>query len=470
MSNCTRPYLFLAATALTLVVAEPVLPAIGPELRLIDAVRLRDHKAFAILLRSKVDINAAEPDGATALAWAVHLGERGMAESLVKAGANPNTTDGYGETPLTLACANGDGVLVQRLLQAGATPGVTRWNGETPLMLAAGAGSMDAVKALVQRGADVNGVEPTRQQTALMWAAAEGHGAVVAGLIELGANVKAVSSTGFTPLLFAVIKGDALSVKALLSAGADPNGATPSGSRPLLVALARNNTAAALALLDAGALTTPVDLMGSSPLHIAAQQGNVAMIDALLARKMDPNILTTAPSPGGQGRGRGAAGGRGGGGARGGGGGARDGGPAAQTPLMLAAKADHEDAMRALVTAGADPAIRAEDGSNLLMAAAAGARLKTFKYAFELDPHVDVVAAASKTIMHAAVVQNGRTQPEVCEVIQFLADHGAALDELDDAGRTPLAAADGLPVDQAVDLLTKLITDRGGKPKIPSKR
>ena len=59
---------------------------------------------------------------------------------------------------------------------------------------------------------------------------------------------------------------------------------------------------------------------------------------------------------------------------------------------------------------------------------------------------------------------------EVCEVIQFLADHGAALDELDDAGRTPLAAADGLPVDQAVDLLTKLITDRGGKPKVASVR
>ena len=70
----------------------------------------------------------------------MHLGEREMAEALLKAGANLNTTDGYGETPLTLACANGDGMLVQRLLQAGATAGVTRWNGETPLMLAAGAG------------------------------------------------------------------------------------------------------------------------------------------------------------------------------------------------------------------------------------------------------------------------------------------------------------------------------------------
>jgi ankyrin repeat protein len=105
---------------------------------------------------------------------------------------------------------------------------------------------------------------------------------------------------------------------------------------------------------------------------------------------------------------------------------------------MLAAKADHEDVMRALVAAGADPTLRAEDGSSLLMTAAAGARLKTFKYAFELDPHVDVVAASNATIMHAAVTQNGRTQPEVCEVIQFLAI--MALDELD-AGRTPLAAA-----------------------------
>ena len=49
--------------------------------------------------------------------------------------------------------------------------------------------------------------------------------------------------------------------------------------------------------------------------------------------------------------------------------------------------------------------------------------------------------------MHVAVGLNGRTQPEVCEVIQFLADHGAKLDELNGAGRTPIAIADNLPVD-----------------------
>jgi len=126
--------------------------------------------------------------------------------------------------------------------------------------------------------------------------------------------------------------------------------------------------------------------------------------------------------------------------------------------------------MRALVAAGADPTLKAQDGSNVLMAAASGARMKTFTYAFEIDPNVSVVTTTGNTIMHVAVGLNGRTQPEVCDVIQFLADHGAKLDELNGAGRTPIAVADNLPVDMAVDLLTKLITARGEKPKIPSKR
>ena len=114
--------------------------------------------------------------------------------------------------------------------------------------------------------------------------------------------------------------------------------------------------------------------------------------------------------------------------------------------------------------------LKAQDGSTLLMAAAAGARLKTFTYAYELDSNVDVVTTTGNTPMHVAVGMNGRSQPEVCEVIQFLADHRATLDELNGAGRTPIAIADNLPVDLAVDLLTKLITARGDKPKIPSKR
>jgi uncharacterized protein len=426
------------------------------DLRLLDAVKRRDDKAFAALLRAKADVNAVQPDGATALAWAVHLGERRMAEALLDSGANANTADEYGETPVTLAAANGDAALVQRLVTAGGSARAARWNGETAVMIAAGAGSLDAVRELVRHGADVNAAEPRSRQTALMWAAAEGHSDVVSGLVEMGANVNAASGNGFTPLVFAAIKDDVASIRTLLKAGANPDAAVLSGAKPIIVAMQYGHTAAALALLEGGADFNVRDRGGNTTLHLAARAGDMNLVRALLAERADPNARTPksmAPA-----------------GAGGGGGSGRGGTAGEQTPLMMAARGDHEHVMRALVAAGADPSLRAQDGSSVLMAAAAGARLRTFKYAHEIDPHVDVVTTTGNTPMHVAVGLNGRTQPEVCEVIQFLADHGAALDEMNAARRTPIAIADGLPVDLAVDLLTRLITERGGKPKIPSKR
>jgi ankyrin repeat protein len=426
------------------------------DLRLLEAVKRRDQKAFAALMRAKVDVNAAQPDGATALAWAVHIGERSMADALLDSGANVNSADEYGETPVTLAAANGDAELVRRLLAAGGNALVARWNGETALMIAAGAGSLDAVRDLLHGGADVNAAEPRGGQTALMWAAAEGHGDVVAGLVEMGANVNAASKTGFTPLVFAAIKNDGASIKTLLKAGANPNVVVLSGAKPIIVAQQYRHAEAALLLLEAGADINARDRAGNTTLHLAAQAGDVKLVRALLAKHADANARTPksmAPV-----------------GARGGGGGGRGGVAGEQTPLMMAARTDHEDVMRALVAAGADPALKAQDGSSVLMAAAAGSRIKTFTYAYEIDPNVDVVTTTGNTPMHVAVGLNDRTQPEVCAVIQFLADHGAKLDEMNGAGRTPIAIADNLPVDLAVDLLTKLITERGGTPKIRSKR
>jgi uncharacterized protein len=108
------------------------------DLRLMDAVKRRDTKAFETLLGKGVDIDAAAPDGATALSWAVFLDLQPMAEKLIAAGAKVNTAGDYGETPFTLAIANGNAALAQKLVKAGADPKAMRWNGETPLMIAAG--------------------------------------------------------------------------------------------------------------------------------------------------------------------------------------------------------------------------------------------------------------------------------------------------------------------------------------------
>src|SRR6266849_4993319 len=125
----------------------------------LEAVKSRDTKALTSLIRQHADVNAAQPDGATALAWAAYLGSAEVAQLLLAAGAKVDTADEYGETPLTLACSNGDAVLVEALLKAGADAKAARWNGETALMIAASAGSADAVKLLIAHGAPVNAVE-----------------------------------------------------------------------------------------------------------------------------------------------------------------------------------------------------------------------------------------------------------------------------------------------------------------------
>src|SRR5579872_2280241 len=113
------------------------------DLRLIDAVKRRDQKAVTALLNQHADVNAAQPDGATALAWATYLDETAAAESLLAAGGKVSTADEYGETPLTLACANGNALLVEKFLKAGADAHVARWDGETALMIAANSGNVD---------------------------------------------------------------------------------------------------------------------------------------------------------------------------------------------------------------------------------------------------------------------------------------------------------------------------------------
>ena len=77
------PRILAGTAAATLLFALSVLAA--SDLRLLDAVKRRDHKAVTNLLASKVDVNAAQPDGATALAWATYLDDTEIAEKIGRA-------------------------------------------------------------------------------------------------------------------------------------------------------------------------------------------------------------------------------------------------------------------------------------------------------------------------------------------------------------------------------------------------
>lgn len=160
-----------------------------------DAAMKHDLPAVRSLIAQRADVNAAQPDGATALQWAAHLGDMEMAEVLIKAGANVKAANRDGATALFLACETGNAPMIEKLLNAGADAN-ERWpGGDTPLMMASRSGNLDAMKLLLDHNADVNAKELIRGTTALMWAAEQSHPAAVKLLVDRGADVGAITGS-----------------------------------------------------------------------------------------------------------------------------------------------------------------------------------------------------------------------------------------------------------------------------------
>ena len=93
--------------ALPVILLLPILLS-AADLRLIDAVRRGDRNAVRALLRNRVDVNVAQPDGSTALLLAADRNDPELVDLLIKAGANVNARNDYGATPLYAASAGGN--------------------------------------------------------------------------------------------------------------------------------------------------------------------------------------------------------------------------------------------------------------------------------------------------------------------------------------------------------------------------
>ena len=159
-----------------------------------DAAMRGDKAAVRTLIEQHADVNAIQPDGATALHWAAYRGDKELADILIHAGANVKAANREGVTPLWLSSINGDAAMITALINAGADPNEHLPLGRTPLMAAARTGNLDAIKVLLDRGADPNAKETLRGTTALMWAADEAHPAALQLLIQHGADINAHSN------------------------------------------------------------------------------------------------------------------------------------------------------------------------------------------------------------------------------------------------------------------------------------
>lgn len=158
--------------SILIVISTAVVLTAASDTRIADAAQQGDRNAVRALLSQKVDVNAPQGDGSTALHWAAYRNDAEMAKMLLAAGASTKSTTRIGAlTPLMLAAKNGNSEAVQALIAAGADANDADEHGTTVLMMASAAGNPDAVRTLIEHGADVNARDGAHGQTALMFAA-----------------------------------------------------------------------------------------------------------------------------------------------------------------------------------------------------------------------------------------------------------------------------------------------------------
>jgi uncharacterized protein len=160
-----------------------------------DAVMRGDSSRVRQLIKQGLDVNAAQPDGMTALHWAAQRGDAGGAQMLMYAGARVDAVTRNGNyTPLHLAARSGRSAAVKALLAAGAdVNAVTSTGAVTALHFASSNGDAATVTALLDKGAPVDTREGAWGQTPLMWAASANRVAALDVLIKRGANLELAS-------------------------------------------------------------------------------------------------------------------------------------------------------------------------------------------------------------------------------------------------------------------------------------
>ena len=463
----------LAAALLSALVAANVAAQDGNEQQMLQLASEGETEAALELIGRSTDVTQSQPDGTTALHWAIYYDDVALVERLIERGADVKARNSYGATPLSQAAIIGNTAVIEALLDAGAEADERGADDQTALMIIARTPNVSAAKALVDAGADVNNTEKWRGQTALMWAAAQQQPDMVKFLIEQGADLDAQSLPnnwerqvtaeprmkilppgGMTPLLYATREGCTECVRLLIEAGAQLNKADPEGVTPLVMAGLNARWDSMKLLLEAGANPDKWDIYGRNPLYMVVDYSTLPhggradrlspdlatpleIAELIIAKggnvnlqlKLFPPYRALGPDRGADGLLRTGA-----------------------TPLFRAARGGDIPMMELLIKSGALVELPNEDGITPLIVAA-GFRQSAIDTRGRFRNEEQALAATrvlldagadpnlpennGQTAVFGAATQGWNT------VVQLLADRGADLQHKDNNGNTPLDAAMG---------------------------
>jgi uncharacterized protein len=414
------------------------------ELLLVDEVEQKRWPAVERILKSSSDelakqLSHTQPDGMTALHWAVFHEQSELTAQLLKAAIDCDAATKYGMTPLTIACFQGADDIVKQLLDAGADESHRLAGDETLLMVAARQGNPRTIQHLLDHQAKIDATD-RKGQTALMWAASAGNEQALQVLIDRGADLNKRLKSGFTAIMFAARDGRSTCVHRLLDAGVDieavfenskSQGRDPRpGMSAMMIAVESGHFELALELVERGA--NPNDARsGFTPLHAItwvrktksgddvegdpAPRGSGSLSSLDLVRKLvaaGADVNFAISKGGNPGRGKLHVQGA--------------------TPLLFASKTADLPLIKLLVELGADIRCRNATETTVVLATAgigttsvdeepgtASEVIETLEFYLSLGLTVNDVDKNKETVMHGAAYRS------YASVVEWLCEHGA---------------------------------------------
>jgi uncharacterized protein len=219
---------------------------------------------------------------------------------------------------------------------------------------------------------------------------------------------------------------------ALLDRGASLDARDRLGARPLSRAARSGHLEMVDLLLQRGAPIDARDLTGATALYVAAERGQAAVVQRLIDKGADADLK----------------------------------GQSGTSPVAVAAFAGRNQVVRMLLAHGADGRAVDKTGKPPIVYAAAGGALDIVQQLLTQDIDVNARYANDLTLlMWAAGPDQSVAEVQALEVVSYLVNAGAHIDDRDDRGRTALMiAAEGNHAE-----IAQLLLKQGADPSLRDK-